>query len=157
VLRAPVAIVIVEPPVRTRAGEAFARSRPVVLDLRIESGAQEIADVPAQVTKRTLIALEPSRSSILTLNYRLAGTTVMLVPSTTGRALAFIRPVTADADPSLPVRIHAIGSGTLNLACPQLALAQQARARGRAPDLRVATGAIGRTATVVIQLNVPRR
>ncbi len=153
-LPARAASVLVTPPDRQTAGAGFAQVDPTVLGLQIDAAGLPIDDLPQQLVKAQRIYL-PTKSATLTLRYQLTGVVVRSKPSTAGRALAFIRPVTADADPSLPVRVHSTGTGTLNIECRQLPLPDQACARGNSPTFETSAGLTGRTSTILVQLDVP--
>jgi hypothetical protein len=59
------------------------------------------------------------------LRYRLTDVTVRSTPSTAGRALAAIGPLTGSTGDDLPVRFIVSGDGVRGLSCPLLPLAQR--------------------------------
>jgi len=153
-LPARVASVLVTPPDRLTAGSGFANVDPTVLGLQIEAAGLPIDDLPQKLVDPQRLFL-PTTSAKVTLRYQLTGVLVVSKPSTAGRALGFIRPMTADVKPSLPVRVHSTGTGTLNIECRQLPLPDQACARGSSPRFETSPGLTGRTSTVLVQLDVP--
>jgi len=59
------------------------------------------------------------------LHYRLTDVTVRSTPSTAGRALAVIGPLTGGLDPELPVLFVVSGGSVLAVNCPLLPFAEQ--------------------------------
>ena len=59
------------------------------------------------------------------LRYRLTDVTVLSTPSTSGRALAALGPLTGGMDQNLPALIIAAGDSGLGLSCPLLPLSEQ--------------------------------
>jgi hypothetical protein len=145
--------VVLTPPAGDSGSAAFAGSRASLRGLQVEVGGRPVSGLPKQIRTADTVAL-PTDTTTLTLRYELDGTSVKSKPSTAGRALAYIRPVTASIDRSLPVQMHAAGTGTINLTCPRLSAAEQACARGTAPNFAVASGLTAGTSTVVIQLEL---
>lgn len=156
ILRAPRPRIRLTPPGHAAAGVAFANSRARVRSLQIQTAdGQPLApERLGTFSGATTIPLGAATSALV-LRYQLDGTSVRSVPSTAGRALAFIRPLTADVDPTLPVRVSADGPGTLNLSCPQLPVDRRACAQGTAPELRGGTAMTAAESVVVVQLNLP--
>jgi hypothetical protein len=154
VLRTPASTLDFVTPDRRLAGDAFARAKPSASGLQADSGGQPIYDLPSgQVNDRATMRLGVTTRTV-NLRYRLDGTSVVSIPSSAGRALAFIRPLTAGVDPSLPVQVHVGGAGVLNLTCPQLPPERLGCAEGSAPTLFV-TGLTAATSTVIVQINLP--
>lgn len=154
IIRTPAASVVLVTPDRKPAGKAFAHATPRVSGLQADSGGQPIYDLPSgEVRGKATLHLGGTTTS-LNLRYRLAGTSVVSIPSSAGRSLAFIRPITAGIDPNLPVQVHADGAGVLNLTCPELSGAQQGCARGAIPALFV-TGLSCAKSTIIVQFNLP--
>lgn len=154
ILPTRVASVLVAPPDPETAGSGFANVDPTVLGLQVEAAGLPIDDLPQKLVASQAVYFATSSAKI-TLRYQLTGVVVRSKPSTNGRALAFIRPLTADVKPSLPVRVHSTGIGTLNIECRQLPIQDQACARGSSPIFETSGGLTGRTSTVLVQLNVP--
>lgn len=156
ILRATHAELLLAAPGRADAGNAFRHSRPLIVDLQAETGdGQPLApNVLGDLSGDTTITANPPVTRF-ELRYRLVGTSVRSIPSTAGRALAFIRPVAAGIDPALPVQLSAAGAGALNLTCPQLQPRDRACARGVAPALHVGPRMAAGDSTVVVQVDVP--
>jgi hypothetical protein len=87
------------------------------------------------------------------LTYRLSGSVVRMVPSSTGRASAAIKPLTASTDGTLPTDIVVSGGGLLNVVCPLLT--ETRCAVGEPPGMAVQPGIPADEALVVLQLNLP--
>lgn len=155
-LRAPRDRIRLTPPGHAAAGVGFVNNRARVLSLQIQTtdGQPLAPEGLGTFASGTILPLGASTSGLV-LRYQLKGTSVRSIPSTAGRALAFIRPLTADVDPTLPVRVWADGDGTLNLSCPQLPVDQRACAQGSAPRLGGGTAMTAATSVVVVQLNLP--
>ncbi len=153
-LRHPSALLTLVPPSSGEAGAAFKNSRPVVRDLEVATDGQSLREAPRAISRRWVVNLRDQGTSV-DLRYRLTGTTVESRPSKARRALAFIRPLSAGIDGSLPVQIHARGIGVLNFACPQLSMPESACARGSSPLLFVDGGLSASRSTVIVQLDLP--
>lgn len=145
--------VVLTPPASDSGSEVFAHSRASLRGLQMDVGGRPVNGLPERIRAADTIPL-PTTTTTLTLRYELDGTSVMSKPSAAGRALAYIRPITAGIDRSLPVQLHAAGTGTINLTCPQLSATEQACARGTAPNFAVASGLTAGTSTVMIQLEL---
>lgn len=156
ILRSPATRIALTPPTTQSAGTSFTRSHPVVTGLQMQdSDGQPLTPTSlGSLTKSVTVPLATPTTQ-LSLRYELSGTSVRSIPSTTGRALAFLRPVTAGADESLPVQISSAGTGVLNISCPQLLQDERACAEGSAPALSVRAAMSAATSTVVVQLDVP--
>jgi hypothetical protein len=87
------------------------------------------------------------------LTYRLSGSVVRMVPSTTGRASAAIEPLTASIDGTLPTELIVSGGGLRNVVCPLL---KETRcAVGEPPGMAVQPGIPADEALAVLQLDLP--
>jgi hypothetical protein len=137
------------------AGPAFARVRPRATKIQISAEDQPVPPVADVVGGPRTVAL-PLPASRFELRYQLTGGSVRSIPSTAGRALAALAPLTGGLDPTLPVTVVVGGNGALNLRCPLLAPARQACATGAAPRLAVRSGLTARSALVLVQLDLPR-
>ena len=76
-------------------------------------------------TVGTRVDLPVAKADRFELRYRLDDVTVRSTPSTDGRALAAIGPLTGGVDDDLPVLIIVSGGTVLGLGCPLLPLSQQ--------------------------------
>lgn len=156
ILQTRVSRVVFTPPSRGAAGAMFSKTHAAVVDLQVQDGdGQPLGRVPTgRLTKATSVPLGGTTSALV-LRYQLSGTTVRSIPSSAGRALAYVRPITAGFDPTLLVQVVAGGTGTLNLTCPALSAENRACAAGTAPGLRVRSALRGSDSTVVVQLDLP--
>lgn len=155
ILRHAMASLTLVPPAAGQAGASFRNSRAIVRDLAVAADGQSLSEAPRTIIQRRVVSLRHPGNAV-ELHYRLTGTTVVSTPSEARRALAFIRPLSAAIDGSLPVQIHARGTGILNFACPQLSMSESACARGSTPLLFVDRGLSASRSTVIIQLDLPR-
>jgi hypothetical protein len=87
------------------------------------------------------------------LTYRLNGSVVRMIPSTTGRASAAIKPLTATVDGTLPTDLIVSGGGLRNAVCPLLT--ETRCAVGEPPGMAVQPGIPADEALVVLQLDLP--
>jgi hypothetical protein len=87
------------------------------------------------------------------LTYRLSDSVVRRVPSSTGRASAAIKPLTASVDGTLPTNLIVSGGGLLNAVCPMLT--ETRCAVGEPPGMAVQPGIPANEALVVLQLDLP--
>lgn len=87
------------------------------------------------------------------LTYRLSGSVVRRVPSSTGRASAAIKPLTADVDSTLPTDLIVSGGGLQNAVCPLLT--ETRCAVGEPPGMTVQPGIPAGQALAVLQLDLP--
>jgi hypothetical protein len=87
------------------------------------------------------------------LTYRLSGSVVRRVPSSTGRASAALKPLTAEVDGTLPTDLVVSGGGLVNATCPLLT--ETRCAVGEPPGMAVLPGIPADQALVVLQLNLP--
>ena len=137
------------------AGPDFARVKPRATKIQISVGDQPgppVADFTGGPRKVTL----PMPASRFELRYQLTGASVRSIPSTAGRALAALAPLTGGLDRALPVLVVVGGTGALNLRCPLLPPDRQGCATGAAPRLAIRSGLTARTALVLLQLDLPR-
>jgi hypothetical protein len=88
----------------------------------------------------------------LQLSYRLSGSSVQRTPSTSRRAGAAIRPLTAGADGTLPTNLT-VTQGLLNAVCPLLI--ETRCAVGDPPTLSIQPDIPANKALVVLQLDLP--
>jgi hypothetical protein len=99
--------------------------------------------------------LLPSAPLAVELRYRLTGATTRSTPSTPGRAIVLLPPITADERlRGLPVVVEVTGTGVHNLLCPGLPAANQLCGRQSSGGWR--TVPLGsRTTAVLAQLDLP--
>jgi hypothetical protein len=119
--------------------KVFADDRPVPLESTTVAGADF---VPLTVA-----------TSRIRLTYRLSGSTVLASPSTSTRAGAAVRPLTAGAEATLPTDVKVSGA-LLNAVCPLLT--ETRCAVGDPPRLSIRPGIPANQALIVLQLDLPR-
>jgi hypothetical protein len=158
VLRATVSRLRLEAPTNDGADSAFADSDAVVTGLQVKSANKRVPNIATRVDdSRTVPIPRVMRSVALTLIYRLEGTRQDSASTSGGRSAAYVRPLTAAMDDSLPVQVHMIGTGTTSLTCPQLPTALRDCGEGTAPILDTGHVLTARTSTVLIRGTLPRR
>jgi hypothetical protein len=134
-----------------------AKSRPThveVTDLQIQAD-DAIVDIGARgLTKARRVEL-PAETGTVVMRYRLTGGTVRSVPSTPGRALAVLPPITTAATlGSIPFVIEVSGAQVTNVLCPGLPTAAQLCGRTWTRGWYLPPQRPGRTA-VLAQLTLP--
>ena len=153
-LDAPTTSVTVRPPDFSAAGSTFDAAKPYASKVRITARNQSVP-VPDGIVNRsqTFSLDEPAKR--YAIRYELNRAIVRSGPSSAGRALGAIRPLTTDQPVHMTVAVVTVGSDVRNLSCPGLALSIQACATGKSPLLRVRQALPWRTATVIMQLDLP--
>lgn len=134
-----------------------AKSRPThieVTDLQVQAD-DAVVDIGARsLTKARTVEL-PAGTGTVVMRYRLTGATIRSVPSTPGRALAVLPPITSAATlGSTPFVIEVSGAQVTNVLCPGLPTAAQLCGRTWARGWYLAPQRPGRTA-VLAQLTLP--
>lgn len=141
------------PPDLRPAGPDFTASRPAATAVQVSIGGQPVSIGSGTVsTRRSVDLAQPA--SRLELRYVLTGVTVRSVPSTTGRALAALAPLTTTG--TTPVVVTTTGGAVLNLTCPQLTGDAQACADGVAGAMSLRDPLPAVRDVVVLQLDLPR-
>lgn len=145
--------ITLHPPKLDGANSAFDKVFPQVDRISITADGHDV-DVPdGQLEQRSAYPLT-RESARIELRYRLAKATVKSTPSREGRAQAAIAPIISDVPEELPVSVTVTGYSVLNLDCPNLQLADQACARGSAPNFQIDQDLPWEHALVVAQLNL---
>jgi hypothetical protein len=106
-----------------RAGQQFASSSAAAKQVRLTAGGKDVTVPGAEIGARTILAV--GQVDRFDLRYRLTDVTVLSSPSTSGRALAALGPLTGAMNQDLPVLIVAAGDSVLGLSCPLLPLSEQ--------------------------------
>ncbi len=152
-LRAPVDRIRLRAPRLGRAGGGFAELTPVATSVQLSLGDRP-AEVPQEVGDDPTQVYLPVGTTAYTVRYLLEGTTVRSVPSTTGRALIGVGPL-SQAGPAGRVNLVASGPEVLNLTCPLLE--GNGAACGTPADDGFQLGAPlpGRSALVLVQVDLP--
>ncbi len=98
---------------------------PRVSDLKVLADGRPTS-VPSggSLTSDAQLALDRPSTKI-TLSYRLSGVTVHTGPGPAGRVLAALSALSVDRSSTEPVVVRVVGSGVLNLVCPDLDVAKQ--------------------------------
>ncbi len=125
-----------------------------VADLQVQAD-DAIVDIGVRsLTKARTIEL-PAEASTVVMRYRLTGATVRSIPSTPGRALAVLPPITRPATlGSTPFVIELSGAQVTNVLCPGLPTAAQLCGRTWTRGWYLSPQQPGRTA-VLAQLTLP--
>ncbi|MEO6412319.1 MAG: hypothetical protein ABIO48_06985 [Pedococcus sp.] len=126
----------------------------VIADLQVQAD-DAIVDIGVRslATART-VELSAEASTVI-MRYRLTGATVRSIPSTPGRALAVLPPITQPATlGSTPFVIEVSGAQVTNVLCPGLPTAAQLCGRTWARGWYLSPQQPGRTA-VLAQLTLP--
>lgn len=147
-LRRPVDVVRLGAPPVGRAGGDFADLTPVATSVQLSVGDRP-ADVPEEIGDDPTQVYLPAGTTAYTVRYLLEGTGV---PSTTGRALIAVGPLSA-AGPAGRVALAASGDAVLDLTCPLLE--GDAAACGTPDDdgLRLRDPLPGRSALVLVEID----
>lgn len=154
-LAVPVTVLTLRPPAVAQAGRDFARAEPHADQVQVSAGSQPVMVPDGRVASVQTVAVSGSVREF-ELRYQLSGVTVRSVPSTAGRALAALAPLTTGVPADLPVMVAVNGRTVRNLQCPRLRLSEQSCATGTLPQLRINRALPRRTAVVVVQLDLPR-
>lgn len=125
---------------------------PRVTNLKVVADGQSVPLEATTLPGAELIPLTVAAAE-LQLTYRLSGSSVIASPSKRNRAGAAVRPLTANADGSLPTDIT-VTTGLLNAICPLLS--ETRCAVGDPPRLGIRQGIPAARALVVLQLDLPR-
>ena len=125
-----------------------------VTDLQVQAD-DAIVDIGVRsLTKARTVEL-PAATGTVVMRYRLTGATVRSVPSTPGRALAVLPPITTAATlGSTPFVIEVSGAQVTNVLCPGLPTAAQLCGRTWTRGWYLAPQRPGRTA-VLAQFTLP--
>ncbi len=152
-LAGPVSVLTLRPAPVDRAGRQFASASAAATQVEASAADQPVL-VPG-ATVGTQVELPVAQADRFELRYRLDDVTVHSTPSTDGRALAAIGPLTGGVDDDLPVLVVVSGGTVLGLSCPLLPLSQQScgsRVQGEPALQRELPWSLALTA---VQFNVP--
>jgi hypothetical protein len=123
-LSGPVSVLTLRPAPVQRAGQQFASASAAATRIEVSAGDQPVV-VPGG-TVGSPVDLPVADADRFELRYRLGDVTVRSTPSTDGRALAAIGPLTGGVGDDFPVLVIVPGGTVLGLSCPLLPLSQQA-------------------------------
>lgn len=153
-LETPTSTITVRPPDFSAAGSTFDAAMPYASKVRITTSDQSVP-VPDGIVNRaeTFDLGQPVRR--YAMHYELDRAIVRSRPSSAGRALGAIRPLTSGQPDRMTVAVVTVGSDVRNLSCPGLTLSLQACAAGKPPLLHLRQELRWRTAVVIVQLDLP--
>lgn len=149
----PVSALTLRPAPVDRAGQQFASASATATQVQVSAGDQPVV-VPGATVGAT-ISLPVAEVDQFELRYRLTDVTVRSTPSTAGRALAAIGPLTGGVDDDLPVEFIVTGGTVLGLNCPLLPLSQQSCGSSVAAAPSVERELSWRLAVTTVQFNLP--
>jgi len=149
----PVSVLTLRPAPVDRAGGQFASASAAATQVQVSAGDQPVVVPGAKVGAR--IDLPVAAVDHFELRYRLTDVTVRSTPSTAGRALAAIGPLTGGVDDDLPVLFIVSGSTILGLNCPLLPLSQQSCGTRVATAPSIERELPWRLALTTVQFNLP--
>lgn len=122
-LASPVSELTLRPPPVAGAGRQFAAASAVATQVQVTAGDQPVVVPGARVDGTVLLAVP--QLDRFDMRYLLTDVTIRSTPSTAGRALAAIGPLTDGGSGELPVSFIVSGGTILGLNCPLLPLSQQ--------------------------------
>jgi|GEM_PF-1033091 len=152
-LVSPVSVLTLRPAPVDRAGGQFASASAAATQVQVSAGDQPVVVPGAKVGAE--IDLPVAAVDHFELRYRLTDVTVRSTPSTAGRALAAIGPLTGGVDDDLPVLFIVSGSTILGLNCPLLPLSQQSCGSRVATAPSIERELPWRLAFTTVQFNLP--
>jgi hypothetical protein len=153
-LAAPVSRVTLIPPDLQRGSKTLRSARPEATEVVVRGAEQPALRPPGgRVAKATTIVLGQPTDR-LEIRYRLHGSIRLNKPSSAGRALGAVAPLTSRLPGDLPVAVKVHGPAVRNLDCVGLPAAQRACIAGERPDARVNQNLPYRLAVVQVQLDL---
>jgi len=152
-LTSPVTVLTLRPAPVARAGHQFGSASAAATEIQIGAGAETVAVPGAKIDGSTNLPVPASDQ--FELRYRLTDVTVRSTPSTAGRALAVIGPLTDGGDDDLPVLFVVTGDTILGLYCPLLPLTQQSCGSRVQDEPSVERELPWRLALTSVQFNLP--
>ncbi len=152
-LVSPVSVLTLLPAPVDRAGGQFASASAAATQVQVSAGDQPVVVPGAKVGAR--IDLPVAAVDHFELRYRLTDVTVRSTPSTAGRALAAIGPLTGGVDDDFPVLFIVSGSTILGLNCPLLPISQQSCGTRVATAPSIERELPWRLALTTVQFNLP--
>jgi hypothetical protein len=153
-LAAPVSWVTLTPPDLRRGSKYLQSARPEATDVVLRGAEQRAVRPPGgRVVKATTVALNQPTDRF-EIRYRLHGSIRMSRPSTAGRALGAVAPLTSRLPAEMPVAVRVYGTAVQNLDCVGLPTDQRACFDGKRPHARVNQHLPYRAAVVQVQLDL---
>jgi hypothetical protein len=153
-LAAPVSRVTLAPTDLSQGSKDLRSARPVATVVVIRAAEQRAVRPPgSRVSKATTVAFsEPTDR--FEIRYRLHGSVRMNKPSSAGRALGAVAPLTSRLPAEMPVAVTVKGTAVRNLDCVRLPADQRACIDGKRPTVRVNQNLPYRAAVVQVQLDL---
>ena len=149
----PVSVLTLRPAPLESAGGQFASASAAATQVQVSAGDRPVV-VPGAVVGATIGLAVPEQDHF-EIRYRLTDVTIRSTPSTAGRALAAIGPLTGGVDGELPVHFVLAGATVLGLNCPLLPLAQQSCGSRMATGAGVEGQLPSRLAVTTVQFDLP--
>ena len=141
-LESPTESIAVQPPDFSTVGSTFDAAKPYASKVRITTQDRSVPVPDGVVNRAETFALdEPVRR--YTMHYEMNRAIVRSLPSSAGRALGAIRPLTRGGPDRMMVAVVTVGEDVRNLSCPGLAaVAASLRRRQATPAARSAGPAV---------------
>ena len=153
-LAAPVSRITLAPPDLSAASRDLRSAHPVATDVVIRADEQSAVRPPrSRVQRATTVALSQPTDRF-EIHYVLRGNVRHNKPSSAGRALGAVSPLTSRMPGDTPVAITVLGYAVRNLGCVRLPVDQQACIAGERPKARVNRNLPFRAALVQVQLDL---
>jgi hypothetical protein len=153
-LAAPVSRVTLAPPDLGAASRDLRSTRPFATEVVFRADEQQSVRPPrGRVQRPTTVALSQPTDRF-EIRYVLRGSVRHNKPSSAGRALGAVGPMTSQMPGDSPVAIAVLGEAVRNLGCVRLPVDQQACIAGERPNARVNRNLPFRAALVQVQLDL---
>lgn len=148
-------VITLAPPEVAAAGTDFAGLAPRAVMVQLMVDGQPVPVPSATVEGAVAVPLSMPTDSF-ELRYVLENTTVRSIPSSSGRALAAVAPLSRNSDPEDTVVLEAATTAVRNLSCPEVDQLRMVCAEGDQGRLRTRSGLRAINALVVLQTDLPR-
>ena len=152
-LASPASSLTLRPATVGRAGSQFASASAVASQVQVTAGDEPVNVPGAAITAATTLPV--AEGDRFEVRYRLTDVTVRSTPSTSGRALAAIGPLTGGVNDDFPVLFIASGGTVLGLSCPLLPLSERSCGSHVQPGLGVQHELPSALAITTVQFNLP--
>lgn len=152
-LARPASTLTLRPATVSLAGPQFASAPAFASQVQVTAGGQPVNLPGAAITAAT--TLRVAEGDQFEVRYQLTDVTVRSTPSTTGRALAAIGPLTGGVNDDFPVLVIASGGTVLGLSCPLLSISERSCGSHVQPGLGVQRELPSALAITTVQFNVP--
>jgi hypothetical protein len=153
-LAAPVSRVTLSPPNLRAASRTLQSTHPFAAEVVVRADEQQSVRPPrSRVQRATTLALSQPTDRF-EIRYVLRGSVRYNKPSSAGRALGAVAPLTSRLPDDFPVAITVRGRAVRNLGCVRLSVDQWACMAGERPNARVNRSLPFRAALVQVQLDL---